>query len=178
VRQRRSDAVISTWTRTSGCGPRTRRDRPGKCSPARPGPSPVGVSSASPDAIIAALREQPVGLCQRLLRRKASRRSSPPCGDPPTGTRSARCVRRKPPRRRSRSSSRTMPLCQVVRGELRDHHLLYATRADFLRRLGRNSEAANAHQKALKRAHTDVERRSPNRRTQDVKAHTNRRRAM
>ncbi len=60
-------------------------------------------------------------------------------------------------------------LYQVVRGELRDHHLLYATRADFLRRLGRNSEAANARQKALKRAHTDVERRSPNRRPQDVK---------
>ena len=69
-------------------------------------------------------------------------------------------------------------LRQVVRGELRDHHLLYATRADFLRRLGRNSEAANARQKALERAHTDVERRSPNRRPQDVKAHTNRRRAM
>ena len=30
-------------------------------------------------------------------------------------------------------------------GDLRDYHLLHATRADFLRRVGRNSEAADAY---------------------------------
>jgi RNA polymerase sigma-70 factor (ECF subfamily) len=44
-------------------------------------------------------------------------------------------------------------------GELGDYHLLHATRADFLRRLGRNPEAAEAYRKALNLARTEAERR-------------------
>ncbi|HEX6328406.1 MAG TPA: RNA polymerase sigma factor [Jiangellaceae bacterium] len=44
-------------------------------------------------------------------------------------------------------------------GELTDYHLLPATRADLLRRLGRHSEAAAAYRIALDLAPTDAERR-------------------
>ncbi|HEX6310049.1 MAG TPA: RNA polymerase sigma factor [Acidimicrobiia bacterium] len=44
-------------------------------------------------------------------------------------------------------------------GELRDYHLLPATRADLLRRLERHEEAAAAYRKALELAATDAERR-------------------
>ena len=53
-------------------------------------------------------------------------------------------------------------------GELRNYHLLYATRADFLRRLGRNSEAADAYCEALNLARTDAERRYLTKRMQEV----------
>ena len=43
-------------------------------------------------------------------------------------------------------------------GELAGHHLLHATRADLLRRLGRRTEAASAYQRALALAGTDTER--------------------
>ncbi|MGI5154485.1 RNA polymerase sigma factor [Microbispora sp. CA-102843] len=44
-------------------------------------------------------------------------------------------------------------------GELAGHHLLAATRADLLRRLGRTAEAAQAYGEALALAPTDAERR-------------------
>jgi RNA polymerase sigma-70 factor (ECF subfamily) len=44
-------------------------------------------------------------------------------------------------------------------GELTDYHLLPATRADLLRRLGRHSEAAAAYRIAFDLAPTDAERR-------------------
>jgi RNA polymerase sigma-70 factor, ECF subfamily len=44
-------------------------------------------------------------------------------------------------------------------GELRHYHLLHATRADFLRRLGRDSEAADAYREAVDLARTETERR-------------------
>jgi RNA polymerase sigma-70 factor (ECF subfamily) len=53
-------------------------------------------------------------------------------------------------------------------GELRDYHLLQATRADFLRRLGRNVEAAHAYRESLELARTDVERRYLARRLREV----------
>jgi RNA polymerase sigma-70 factor (ECF subfamily) len=53
-------------------------------------------------------------------------------------------------------------------GELRDYHLLHATRADFLRRLGRNSEAAEAYRESLNLARTDAERRYLAKRLQEV----------
>jgi RNA polymerase sigma-70 factor (ECF subfamily) len=53
-------------------------------------------------------------------------------------------------------------------GELRDYHLLHATRADFLRRLSRNSEAADAYRGALALARTDAERRYLTKRLQEV----------
>ena len=53
-------------------------------------------------------------------------------------------------------------------GELRDYHLLHATRADFLRRLGRNSEAADAYREALNLARTEAERRYLTKRLQEV----------
>ena len=49
-------------------------------------------------------------------------------------------------------------------GELRDYHLLPATRADLLRRLGRNADASAAYRAALELAATDAERRYLNRR--------------
>jgi RNA polymerase sigma-70 factor (ECF subfamily) len=54
--------------------------------------------------------------------------------------------------------------------ELRDYHLLHATRADFLRRLGRNSEAAHAYREALDLARTEAERRYLAKRLQEVTA--------
>ena len=53
-------------------------------------------------------------------------------------------------------------------GELRDYHLLHATRADFLRRLGRNSEAADAYHEALNLARTQPERRYLTKRLHEV----------
>lgn len=53
-------------------------------------------------------------------------------------------------------------------GALRDYHLLHATRADFLRRLGRNSDAADAYREALNLARTDAERRYLTKRLHEV----------
>ena len=53
-------------------------------------------------------------------------------------------------------------------GELSQYHLLHATRADFLRRLGRNAEAAAAYRTALELARTDAERRYLARRLEEV----------
>jgi RNA polymerase sigma-70 factor (ECF subfamily) len=44
-------------------------------------------------------------------------------------------------------------------GELADYHLLHATRADLLRRLGRAAEASAAYRQALSRASSESERR-------------------
>jgi RNA polymerase sigma-70 factor, ECF subfamily len=55
-------------------------------------------------------------------------------------------------------------------GSLRDYHLLPATRADLLRRLGRNREAAAAYQQALALVPTDAERRFLRRRLAEVTA--------
>jgi RNA polymerase sigma-70 factor, ECF subfamily len=56
----------------------------------------------------------------------------------------------------------------VASGELRDYHLLYATRADFLRRLGRYADAGAAYRDALNLARTDAERRYLTRRLDEV----------
>ena len=56
----------------------------------------------------------------------------------------------------------------LASGELRDYHLLYATRADFLRRLGRYADAGAAYREALSRARTDAERRYLGRRLYEV----------
>ena len=53
-------------------------------------------------------------------------------------------------------------------GELRDYHLLHATRADLLRRLGRSSEAGAAYRQALDRTSSEAERRYLTRRLQEV----------
>jgi RNA polymerase sigma-70 factor (ECF subfamily) len=44
-------------------------------------------------------------------------------------------------------------------GRLEGYHLLEATRADLLRRMGRRTEAANAYRKALETVANDAERR-------------------
>ena len=56
----------------------------------------------------------------------------------------------------------------VAAGELADYHLLPATRADLLRRLGRDAEAQGAYRDALARAPSDAERRFLNRRIQET----------
>lgn len=53
-------------------------------------------------------------------------------------------------------------------GALRDYYLLPATRADLLRRLGRDDEAAAAYRSALELAPTDAERRLLSRRLSAV----------
>jgi RNA polymerase sigma-70 factor (ECF subfamily) len=55
-----------------------------------------------------------------------------------------------------------------VSGELAGYHLLPATRADLLRRLGRHEEAAAAYHEALELAATDAERRYLSRRLSEV----------
>jgi RNA polymerase sigma-70 factor (ECF subfamily) len=53
-------------------------------------------------------------------------------------------------------------------GALSDYYLLPATRADLLRRLHRNPEAAIAYRRALELAPTDAERRFLRRRLSEV----------
>jgi RNA polymerase sigma-70 factor (ECF subfamily) len=53
-------------------------------------------------------------------------------------------------------------------GELLDYHLMHASRADLLRRLGENAEAADAYRKALNLARTEAERRYLSKRLQEV----------
>jgi len=50
-------------------------------------------------------------------------------------------------------------LVEGLAGRLDGYHLLPATRADLLRRLGRTDEAARAYREALELAPTDAERR-------------------
>ena len=53
-------------------------------------------------------------------------------------------------------------------GELEDYHLLHAARADMLRRLGDNEEAAESYEAALNLATNDSERRFLERRLREV----------
>jgi RNA polymerase sigma-70 factor (ECF subfamily) len=53
-------------------------------------------------------------------------------------------------------------------GELLDYHLMHASRADLLRRLGENAEAAEAYRKALNLARTEAERRYLTKRLHEV----------
>jgi RNA polymerase sigma-70 factor, ECF subfamily len=53
-------------------------------------------------------------------------------------------------------------------GELRDYHLLHATRADLLRRLGDRAGAAGAYREALERASSEPERRFLLRRLEEL----------
>jgi RNA polymerase sigma-70 factor (ECF subfamily) len=55
-----------------------------------------------------------------------------------------------------------------VAGRLDGYHLLPATRADLLRRLGRTGEAAEAYRAALALVSTDPERRYLTRRLAEV----------
>jgi RNA polymerase sigma-70 factor (ECF subfamily) len=57
---------------------------------------------------------------------------------------------------------------ELAAGPLTGYHLLPATRADFLRRLGRAPEAATAYQEALDLAATEAERRYLTRRLEEV----------
>ncbi|HEY6523254.1 MAG TPA: RNA polymerase sigma factor [Solirubrobacteraceae bacterium] len=53
-------------------------------------------------------------------------------------------------------------------GELAGYHLLYATRADLLRRLGRSAEAADAYRSALDLAGSEAEHRYLSKRLDEV----------
>jgi RNA polymerase sigma-70 factor (ECF subfamily) len=53
-------------------------------------------------------------------------------------------------------------------GRLDDYHLLYATRADLLRRQGRSEAAAAAYRKALALGGSEAERRFLTRRLEEV----------
>lgn len=55
-------------------------------------------------------------------------------------------------------------------GELDEYHLLHATRADFLRRMGRSVEAAASYRRALERATNESERRFLARRLTELHA--------
>jgi predicted RNA polymerase sigma factor len=57
-------------------------------------------------------------------------------------------------------------------GALAGYHLLPATRADLLRRLGRHAEAAAAYRAALDLATTEAERRYLTRRLSETTTHT------
>jgi RNA polymerase sigma-70 factor (ECF subfamily) len=66
-----------------------------------------------------------------------------------------------------------LPLVEALEaaGQLAGYHLLPATRADFLRRLGRRPEAAAAYSEALELTSTDVERRYLSRRLAETNDH-------
>jgi RNA polymerase sigma-70 factor (ECF subfamily) len=53
-------------------------------------------------------------------------------------------------------------------GDLAGYHLLPATRADLLRRLGRRSEAADAYRAAIELAPTEAERQYLTRRLAEL----------
>jgi RNA polymerase sigma-70 factor (ECF subfamily) len=53
-------------------------------------------------------------------------------------------------------------------GDLKDYHLLHASRADLLRRLGENERSAAAYQRALEMVTNDSERRYLERRLREV----------
>jgi RNA polymerase sigma-70 factor (ECF subfamily) len=55
-------------------------------------------------------------------------------------------------------------------GELDEYHLLHAARADMLRRLGSNDEAAESYETALRLATNDSERRFLERRLREVRS--------
>jgi RNA polymerase sigma-70 factor, ECF subfamily len=55
-----------------------------------------------------------------------------------------------------------------LEGPLADYHYLHSTRADFLRRLGRTSEARAAYERALALAHSGTEQRFLERRLADL----------
>jgi len=55
-------------------------------------------------------------------------------------------------------------------GELDEYHLLHAARADMLRRLGANAEAAESYELALSLANNDSERRFLERRLREVRS--------
>ena len=57
-------------------------------------------------------------------------------------------------------------------GELEDYHLLHAARADMLRRLGSNPEAAESYELALSRVSNESERRFLERRLREVQSST------
>jgi tetratricopeptide (TPR) repeat protein len=63
-----------------------------------------------------------------------------------------------------------LPLVEALEasGELAGYHLLPATRADFLRRLGRRAEAAAAYREALDLVANDAERRFLQRRVRET----------
>ncbi|HEX4724952.1 MAG TPA: sigma-70 family RNA polymerase sigma factor [Pseudonocardiaceae bacterium] len=61
-----------------------------------------------------------------------------------------------------------LALLAGLRDQLAGYHLLAATEADLLRRLGRRDEAADAYQRALADAGTDAERRFLRRRLAEV----------
>jgi RNA polymerase sigma-70 factor (ECF subfamily) len=56
----------------------------------------------------------------------------------------------------------------LARGELANYHLAHATRADFYRRLGRESEARGAYERALSLAQQEPERRFLERRLSEL----------
>jgi RNA polymerase sigma-70 factor, ECF subfamily len=55
--------------------------------------------------------------------------------------------------------------------DLDQYHLLHATRADLLRRMGSSAEAAQSYKRALELVTNDTERRYLERRLQEVEAH-------
>jgi RNA polymerase sigma-70 factor (ECF subfamily) len=57
-------------------------------------------------------------------------------------------------------------------GQLAGYHLLAATRADFLRRMGRRAEAAASYRQALDQVATEPERRFLTRRLAEVSTGT------
>jgi RNA polymerase sigma-70 factor, ECF subfamily len=65
----------------------------------------------------------------------------------------------------------------AARGELDQYHLLHAARADLLRRLGSDAEAAKSYALALSIVTNEAERRFLERRLREVKPHAGRARA-
>ena len=65
---------------------------------------------------------------------------------------------------------RGLALVEQLDGELDGYHLYHAARADLLRRLGREGEAASAYRRALELAPSEAERRFLRRRVAEVAA--------
>jgi RNA polymerase sigma-70 factor (ECF subfamily) len=73
----------------------------------------------------------------------------------------------------ARGPAAGLPLVEALEsaGKLAGYHLLPATRADFLRRLGRRREAAAAYAEAPELTSTDAERRYLSRRLAETSGH-------
>jgi RNA polymerase sigma-70 factor (ECF subfamily) len=59
----------------------------------------------------------------------------------------------------ARGPAAALPLLDELAEELESYHLFHATRADFLRRLGRAAEARAAYERAHALSQNEVERR-------------------
>ena len=165
ARRRRAATSSRSRSRTARAGTRDAiaegvdAARRARCGAARPGPYQVQAAIAACHATATDAARHRLGRDRRALRR--------------AGADGAVAGRRAEPRGRGRDGRRPRRRARLVdaldaSGALDGYHLLPATRADLLRRLGRREEAAAAYRAALAQTTTDAEARYLRRRLEET----------